>query len=101
MGNSSRWTELLDVVNCDIGTRPAGTGPDELRPHLVGVSRLPGAIVYEFLPGASNLLREFVYAERVCCSGLTWDVLTNGPLRLRIGATERELDALAKMFAGA
>ena len=101
MVDSSRWTELLDVATCDIGSGSAGPGLDELRPHLVGVSRLPAAIVYEFLPGASIVLREFVDAERVCCSGLTWDVLTDGPLRLRIGATEPELDALVKMFAGA
>ena len=102
MAVSSRWAaELLDVVSCDIASRPTAPGPAELQAYLVGVSRFPGALVYEFRPDAREPLTEFVAAERVCCSGLSWDIVDNGQLTLRIGASETQLDVLEGMFAEA
>lgn len=101
MVDSSRWTERLDVVSCDIASRPPAPGPVELHPYLVTVSRLPGMVVYEFRPDARDLLTEFVAAERVCCSGLSWEIQYEELLTLRIGASETQLDVLDGMFAEA
>ena len=99
MVDVSRWTELLDVVSCDITSRPSAPGPGELQTYLVGASRFAGALVYEFRPEARDALTQFVAAERVCCSGLSWDIVENGQPTLRIGASESQLDVLEGMFA--
>jgi hypothetical protein len=99
MVDTSRWTEVIDVLSCDMESRPAAPGPEELQPFLLAVSRLPGVIAWEFRPEARDTLREFVAAEQVCCAGLSWRLFEGDALRLEIGASEPQLDAIATIFA--
>ena len=56
--------DLLEVVGCEIGKRPAQAPTmSDLGPHVVGVERRSDAITIWFAPEALAALREFVAAE--------------------------------------
>lgn len=67
--------DLLDVMSCDIGLRPAGApGPDDLAPFFRSASTTEGRFVAQFDRNAAETLRSFAAAESLCCSGITWRV---------------------------
>ena len=91
--------DLLEVVGCEIGKRPAQAPTmSDLGPHVVGVERQSDAITIRFAPEALATLREFVEAERECCAGIGWSVTERPDVALRIEASPEALDAFAAMI---
>ena len=94
-----RWAsdELLDVLDCDVEARPEAPGVDTLAPFLRSAQRGPGELVLEIDQAGSALAEAFVAAECVCCATIGWELVEGPPLRLRITATELQVEALAAL----
>ena len=91
--------DLLDIVACEIGKRPAQAPTlDYLGPHVLGVQRQSDSITVRFAPEALATLKAFVEAERQCCAGIGWSV-SEGPdeVALRIEAGPAQLEAFAAL----
>jgi len=91
--------DLLEVVGCELGKRPAQAPTmDDLGPYLLGVRRESDAITVRFASEALVSLKAFVEAERQCCAGIGWTVSEGPDVALRIEASPAELDAFAAMM---
>lgn len=91
--------DVLEVLACEIDVRPKDAPTfEDLAPHLRSVQRIEGAIVVHFDDAAADNVEALASAERLCCSGLTWDVQRDQGLRLRIGASPTQLDTLQEML---
>ncbi|CAA9268619.1 MAG: hypothetical protein AVDCRST_MAG77-3053 [uncultured Chloroflexi bacterium] len=109
--DDSHVSEALDALACDIGARPAGA-PHFLhvRDALLSVHRDSDALMIDYDPAAASTLERVVDAERTCCAELDWRLervapddqfggASGGVLRLRIGGTPEQLDAMHLLFA--
>ena len=88
--------DVLDVLACDFGARPAeAPGLPDVLGSVRAVHREGETLVVAFDPADGERVHQVVEAERVCCAEISWD-LTPGragePLVLRIGATADQLD---------
>ena len=93
---NKQWSDVIEVLSCDIASRPAAPGPYELLPFVTGVERDPDALRISFDPVALPVFEAFAAAERVCCSGIEWDLVSGDTLR--IGAAPAALDELQRLF---
>src|SRR5689334_3916770 len=90
--------ELLEVLGCDIGARPAGAASvEDIEAFRMSVTGGDGEISVAFLPAALPLLREFVAAEQLCCAGLGWQLDEHDTV-LTISASPAQLDELELLF---
>jgi hypothetical protein len=99
LAKTDRWSGTIELLACDIANRPEAPGSDELRPHVIAVVRESESIVIKYRTEAMPLFAKFAAAERVCCSGLRWDLEDEGGPQLRISASPAQLDALGPLFA--
>ncbi len=91
--------DLLEVVGCEIGKRPANAPTlDDLGQHVLGVQRESGSITLRFAAEALATLKAFVEAERECCGGIGWTVSERPDVALRIEAGPAQLEAFAVMI---
>lgn len=91
--------EVLEVLSCEIGLRPAGApGLHELRPAVRGWQREPGALIVGLDAGAAETAEAIVAAERLCCAALGWELERTPETRLRISATDEQLDLLQELL---
>jgi hypothetical protein len=91
--------EIIEVLDCDFDARPkAAPGIDALLPHVRDAARERGAVIIEFDPGMDETLEAFVEAERLCCTGIGWEIERTGGLRLRISATDAQIAAIESLW---
>ncbi len=91
--------EVLEVLSCEIGLRPAGApGLSELRPAVRGWQREPGALTVTLDDRVAETAEAVVAAERVCCASIGWELLPTPETRLRISAAEEQLDLLQALL---
>ncbi len=91
--------DLLPVIGCEIEKRPAGAPSiDDLAAIVLDVTRDEGALAISFPGGARATVEAFAAAERHCCGGMGWQVLTGDGVTLRITAGPKALDAMTQMF---
>ena len=91
--------EVLDILSCEIGSRPedAPTLIDLL--PVLGDVRLEGrSIVIEFDSAKRALVEAFAAAERLCCPGIGWEVHGTPTPVLRVFADSTQLEVLVAMF---
>lgn len=98
--DTGRWAETIEVLSCDIGSRPPAPGIEALLPQVRHVRREAQALVIDYDPAAASDFAAFAAAERVCCASLGWEVDTAAS-RLTIRATSEQLDALQTAFPAA
>ena len=92
--------DLLDTLSCEIDARPAGAPTlDDVLPFVRDVRRSGPALIIDFEPGAQPVVEGFAAAERLCCTGIRWDVTGSPVHQLRIAALPGQLDALASLFS--
>ena len=90
--------ELLELVACDIAARPEeAPTPQALAPHIRGLARTAATLKISFVAEAADDVEAFAAAERLCCSGLGFDVQRD-PLVLAITALPGQLDAIEQLF---
>ena len=94
-----RREDIIEVVGCDIESRPMAPGLDELRLLAVSIQRTVTSIDVEFPLSALDIVESFAAAERVCCAGIQWDVETSSVVTLRIGSSDLALDAFQDLFS--
>ena len=93
-----QFIDLLDVLACDIGKRPAmAPGPEVVTRAARSITREAGALVIVFDPAALADVERFAAAERLCCADIGWEIEGGADPRLRISGTAAQLDALAGM----
>jgi len=91
--------EIIEVLDCDLGVRPAAAPPvDALLPHVRGVIPANGALLVDFDEQAVRTLEAFVEAERLCCAGIGWEIEHGPALRLRITANKVQLEAIKSLW---
>jgi hypothetical protein len=93
--------DLLSVLSCEIEARPPAPTVAEVAPLALGIVRTEGAVVVEFPESAREVVEAFAAAERLCCSGIAWDVERGATVTLRIAANEAALDVLESMMKSA
>jgi hypothetical protein len=92
-------SELIDLVACDIGARPADAPAyDVLAPHVLAVDRTAATLKITFAAEATDDVEAFAAAERICCPTLGFDVQRD-PVALTITASPMQLDAMQQLFA--
>lgn len=90
--------EAIELLACDIAARPRSAPlPDVLALSMRDLARNDGVLTITFAEEASDDVAAFAAAERVCCSGIAWDV-GHKPLRLTITAAAAQLDAIETLF---
>lgn len=96
--SATRWAsdELIEVLACDIDSRPEAPGAAELAPFVIAARRTPTQLVLELDPAGIDIARAFVAAECVCCSSIAWELI-EAPAALRITATESQVEALTAL----
>ena len=96
---SSVRGDIIEVLDCELDLRPAvAPGVDSLLPHVRGVARTAGALLVEFDEQAAETLAVFVEAERLCCAGIGWEIMREPTLRLRITASDGQLEAIESLW---
>jgi len=91
--------EIIEVLDCDLGARPTtAPGVDSLVPHVRSLERTTGTLLVEFEEQAAETLKAFVEAERLCCAGIGWEIMREPMLRLRITASEGQLEAIESLW---
>ncbi|MEO6397021.1 MAG: hypothetical protein ABIP13_00995 [Tepidiformaceae bacterium] len=96
--DSARWKDTLELLACDVDSRPAAPLTDELLPFLTSVSRTTETIVVTYDRAAADLFAAFAAAESVCCASLGWSVDETAST-LTVTASPTQLDALQEVFA--
>ena len=97
---TQRWAsdELLEVIACDIESRPAAApGVDALAPFVRSAQRLPGELLLQLDPAGRTVAEAFVAAECVCCASIGWSLIETPALALRVTATEPQIEALTAL----
>lgn len=92
--------EILEVLSCDIQSRPAGApGIDELAAVFRSRSVRGGRFRAEFAPEARAIVVAFASAERICCSELNWLVSGDDTTTiLTIEGSPEQVGALAEYW---
>ena len=96
----NRWSDTLELLACDIASRPPAPSAAELQQFVTGVEREPTSLTFAYKREAGALFAAFTAAEQVCCSTIGW-ALDQAAGSLRITASEEQLDALQAIFADA
>jgi hypothetical protein len=91
-------SDLLEIVGCNIESRPQAPGISELAPTVLSNGRSGEALRIEFSADVAKDVLNFATAERVCCSGVNWDVVVGEEVVLTIRASEEALDILEGAF---
>jgi hypothetical protein len=87
--------ELIELLACDIESRPEAPGPDALAPFVRGASLDVRSLFIELDPAGRAVAEAFVAAEQVCCASIGWALEGENGLRLRITAAQPQLKVLA------
>jgi hypothetical protein len=96
---TERRDEIIEVLDCDIGARPAAAPSiDALLPLVRSANRTPDAVVVEFDESAAPTLEAFVEGERLCCAHIGWAIERDAGLQLRITATDPQLTAIESLW---
>ena len=96
----SKWSNTLELLACDIASRPPAPSAAELHEFVTGVQREPTSLTFLYRREAGAMFAAFTAAEQVCCSTIGW-ALDEAAGSLRITASEEQLDALQAIFADA
>ena len=90
--------ELIELVACDIEARPKNAPlPGMLAPHIRGIERGAATLRISFAAEVADAVEAFAAAERICCSGLGFEVQRD-PVVLTIRASRVQLDAIEQLF---
>jgi hypothetical protein len=88
-------SDIVELLDCEIGARPKGApGIEQLLPLVRGGRRTATNLQIELDPEAAEALEAFVEAERLCCAGIGWEIERDPALVLSITASESQLDAM-------
>ena len=92
--------EELEALSCAIGRRPADAPTiAEVADLVQAVEREEDTLVVHFDQAAAIAVAAFAEAERQCCSAIDWRLETDATVRLRIGASPRQIDLLEQLFS--
>jgi DNA-binding transcriptional MerR regulator len=91
--------QSLDVLSCEIGSRPPGApGPFDLLADVLSLERSASSLRLTFRADAETRVAEFVAAEQVCCREITWELETTFPVTLTVTAAPAQLDIIEASF---
>jgi hypothetical protein len=93
-----RQEDLLDVLACEIEARPDAPTIFQVAPLAQTIERRDGALAVGFPLEARRLVESFAAAERLCCTGIGWEVTAGPQVTLRISANDPALDVLESMW---
>jgi DNA-binding transcriptional MerR regulator len=95
-GGGRRFTdETLDVLQCDIESRPNAPTADDLAQYLLGAQIDGSTLHVRFRKDGETAVREFAAAECVCCGGLGWKVsVGEETIILAVSGTPKQLRLL-------
>lgn len=91
--------DILEILGCDIGSRPAGApGANDLGPFVQSIEHDGTSLKITFDRAARPALLAFAEAERQCCGGIGWTIIEAPELILRIEAPRPALDVITNYF---
>jgi len=92
--------ETLHVLSCDMSIRPRNAaGVKELLPHISSVQTDGKSVIVHFADAGREAVESFVNAERMCCTGLDWNLadVANG-LQMTITGTAEQVEIIERWF---
>jgi hypothetical protein len=93
-----RDEDAIEVLACEIETRPPAPGPEALAPFVQSASHGPTALTIDLAEAGRQTAEAFVAAEQVCCSNIGWQLEDAPRFRLRITAEPQQLTVLKALI---
>lgn len=90
----------LKVLSCNISIRPSdAAGIAELVPFVQIVKNDGAKVIVHFDLAGESVVESFVRAERLCCTGMTWDLVAcESQLQLTVTGTTEQVSIIKKWF---
>ncbi len=90
----------LKILACDISIRPGNAaGIADVLPYVRSKKVECNTVVIDFEEAGKSVVESFLEAERLCCTGLTWELSNaNSRLRLRIAGTIEQITVIEQWF---
>lgn len=90
----------LEVLSCDLTVRPRNAaGIQEVLPFVRKIKVDENKVIVEFDSAGRPSIDSFVSAERLCCTGLTWDLVSIGnELQLSVSGTSQQVLIIKQWF---
>lgn len=88
------------VLSCDISSRPRNAaGIEELLPFVRAVTHDTNRVIVDFVPDGQAASDSFLAAERLCCTGLTWELAqSQNQLQQVVAGTPEQLLLIKQWF---
>ena len=92
--------ETLHTLACDISIRPRNAaGIAELLPFLRSAKTDNNKVIILFDEAGNAALESFVGAERLCCTGLTWELAAiESGMQLTVTGNLEQVSIIKKWF---
>lgn len=92
--------KTLNVLACNISVRPLdAAGIAELIPYVRSVQNLGNRLAIDFETAGLSAVDSFVSAERLCCTGITWELVPGGNgVQLTITGTMEQVSMIKTWF---
>jgi len=90
----------LQALSCDISIRPRdAAGIAELLPFVRTANNDGDKVIVYFDEAGKAVVESFVSAERLCCTGLTWELeSTDNQLKLTVTGTKERVSIIKEWF---
>jgi hypothetical protein len=90
----------LEVLSCNLVIRPRNAaGIQEILPFVSKVELDENKVIVDFDAAGKASIESFVSAERLCCTGITWDLRCIGnELRLHVSGTSQQVTIIKQWF---
>jgi hypothetical protein len=93
--------DLLEVIGCDITLRPEAPGIHDFAALGATWRERSGETIRVGFPlSAAADLQAFVEAERVCCAGISWDVVVERQAVLVVTGSMAAMEAIEHAMNG-
>ena len=92
--------QALHVLSCDISIRPHNAaGIAEVLPYVRDLRAEGKMVIVHFDEAGKVLVESFVKAERLCCSNLTWELMSaENTLELTIQGNHNQVSIIKQWF---
>jgi len=90
----------LQILACDISVRPENAaGVADVLPFILTTTINDPHLVISFERDCKHVIESFVAAERLCCTGLNWDLIeSEDALKLVVTGTSEQLAVCQQWF---
>ncbi len=92
--------ESQEVLSCNLAIRPRNAaGIQEILPFVHKVALDENNVIVVFDAAGKACIESFVSAERLCCTGITWDLHSVGDeMQLHVSGSSQQVTVIKQWF---